>query len=122
MSENETVVEEIEVQSEVVVAPKEPKTVAKLEEEGDIAADYLEALLDIADLDGDIDIDVENGRQEMARINQAVGFLEISWLYMKVDILLKHRLPYSMSRRLTSSNGQQGNRDICKQQLHRQRV
>jgi spoIIIJ-associated protein len=33
-----------------------------LEREGDIAADYLEALLDIADLDGDIDIDVEGNR------------------------------------------------------------
>jgi spoIIIJ-associated protein len=33
-----------------------------LEREGDIAADYLEALLDIADLDGDIDIDVEGTR------------------------------------------------------------
>ena len=30
-----------------------------LEQEGDAAADYLEGLLDIADLDGDIDIDVE---------------------------------------------------------------
>jgi spoIIIJ-associated protein len=36
--------------------------VALLEREGDIAADYLEALLDIADLDGDIDIDVEGSR------------------------------------------------------------
>ena len=36
---------------------KAPKSVAKLEEEGDIAADYLEGLLDIADLDGDIDIE-----------------------------------------------------------------
>jgi len=35
---------------------------ALLEREGDIAADYLEALLDIADLDGDIDIDVEGSR------------------------------------------------------------
>ena len=34
----------------------------RLEEEGEIAADYLEELLDIADLDGDIEIDVENGR------------------------------------------------------------
>lgn len=33
-----------------------------LEREGDHAADYIEALLDIADLDGDIDIDVRNGR------------------------------------------------------------
>jgi len=30
--------------------------------EGDIAADYLEALLDIAELDGDIEMDVENDR------------------------------------------------------------
>jgi spoIIIJ-associated protein len=36
--------------------------VRRLEEEGDVAADYLEELLDILDLDGDIDIDVENGR------------------------------------------------------------
>jgi len=36
--------------------------IARLEEEGEVAADYLEELLDIADLDGDIDIDVEDGR------------------------------------------------------------
>jgi spoIIIJ-associated protein len=35
---------------------------SKLEAEGDIAADYLEELLDIADIDGDIDIDVDHGR------------------------------------------------------------
>ena len=34
----------------------------RLEEEGEIAADYLEELLDIADLDGDIEIDVDHGR------------------------------------------------------------
>ncbi len=33
-----------------------------LEQEGEIAADYLEGLLDIADLDGDIDMDVEGDR------------------------------------------------------------
>lgn len=33
-----------------------------LEHEGDFAADYIEALLDIADMDGDIDIAVRNGR------------------------------------------------------------
>ncbi|MFE0459928.1 protein jag [Kitasatospora sp. NPDC058965] len=36
--------------------------VARLEQEGEIAADYLEGLLDIADLDGDIDMDVEGDR------------------------------------------------------------
>jgi spoIIIJ-associated protein len=64
-----------ETVEEVVVEAVEPaesaeskpvKGVARLEEEGDIAADYLEALLDIADLDGDIDIDVENDRASLA--------------------------------------------------------
>lgn len=35
---------------------------SRLEEEGDVAADYLEELLDIADIDGDIDIEVRSGR------------------------------------------------------------
>jgi spoIIIJ-associated protein len=35
-------------------------------EEGDIAADYLERLLDIVDYDGDIDLDVENDRAVVA--------------------------------------------------------
>ncbi len=52
--------------TEKTVKEVEVKPVVKLEEEGDIAADYLEALLDIADLDGDIDIDVENNRASIA--------------------------------------------------------
>jgi len=45
-------------------ADANPKGTAasRLEEEGDVAADYLEELLDIADIDGDIDIEVRNGR------------------------------------------------------------
>jgi spoIIIJ-associated protein len=35
---------------------------ANLELEGEIAADYVEGLLDVADLDGDIDMDVEGDR------------------------------------------------------------
>lgn len=40
----------------------EERTLSQIEEEGDIAADYIEELLDICDLDGDIDIDARNGR------------------------------------------------------------
>jgi spoIIIJ-associated protein len=46
-------------------APEKKSLVAQLEEEGDIAADYLEGLLDIADLDGDIEITVENDRPNL---------------------------------------------------------
>jgi spoIIIJ-associated protein len=48
-----------------------------LEEEGDIAADYIEGLLDIADLDGDIDMDVEGDRAVVsvvgATLDELVG-------------------------------------------------
>jgi spoIIIJ-associated protein len=48
-----------------------------LEQEGDIAADYLEELLDIADLDGDLDMDVEGDRAAVsivgAQLEQLVG-------------------------------------------------
>ena len=43
-------------------------TVKQLEEEGEVGADYLEELLDIADLGGDIDIDVDHGRASVAII------------------------------------------------------
>ncbi len=39
-----------------------PRRHERLEREGDIAADYLEELLEIADLDGDLDMDVEGDR------------------------------------------------------------
>jgi spoIIIJ-associated protein len=42
--------------------PAARTAVVDLEREGEIAADYLEELLDIADLDGDIDMDVERDR------------------------------------------------------------
>ncbi|MGO1410527.1 MULTISPECIES: Jag family protein [unclassified Microbacterium] len=42
-------------------AVSEP-TVEDLEREGDVAADFLEGLLDIADIDGDLDLDVRQGR------------------------------------------------------------
>jgi spoIIIJ-associated protein len=50
---------------------------SSLEEEGDIAADYIEGLLDIADLDGDIDMDVEGDRAVVsvvgATLDELVG-------------------------------------------------
>jgi spoIIIJ-associated protein len=47
----------------------------RLEREGDIAADYLEVLLDIVDIDGDIDMDVEGDRAAVALIGDEVGQL-----------------------------------------------
>jgi spoIIIJ-associated protein len=46
-----------------------------LEREGDIAADYLEELLDIADLDGDLDMDVEGDRASVSIVGGDLGVL-----------------------------------------------
>ena len=48
-------------------------SVRDLEEEGEVAADYLEELLDIVDVDGDIDIDVENGRASLAIVAEGTS-------------------------------------------------
>jgi spoIIIJ-associated protein len=48
---------------------------ALLEREGDIAADYLEVLLDIADLDGDIDIDVDGDRAAVSVVGPGLDRL-----------------------------------------------
>lgn len=49
----------------------------RLEAEGDVAADFLEELLDIADLDGDIDMDVDGNRAAVsivgADLSELVG-------------------------------------------------
>jgi spoIIIJ-associated protein len=46
-----------------------------LEREGDIAADYLEGLLDIADLDGDLDMDVEGARAAVSIVGSSLDAL-----------------------------------------------
>lgn len=64
-------------------AESDEERLRRLEEEGDIAADYLEELLDIADLDGDIDIDVDGdrasveirGADRLAELNRPKGEL-----------------------------------------------
>jgi len=65
----------VTTQSESTVAQPEaePETkLSRLEEEGDIAADYLEGLLDIADLDGDIDMDVEGDRASVSIVGEGL--------------------------------------------------
>jgi spoIIIJ-associated protein len=54
-----------------------PVSIADLEQESEIAADYVEGLLDIADMDGDIDMDVEGNRAVVsvvgATLDELVG-------------------------------------------------
>jgi spoIIIJ-associated protein len=60
--------EELEETSDGQDASSSASSTSRLEEEGDIAADYIEELLDISDVDGDIDIEVRNGRTYLSVI------------------------------------------------------
>lgn len=44
------------------IAERPEPTADQLEHEGDVAADFIEELLDIADIDGDLNLDVRQGR------------------------------------------------------------
>lgn len=55
---------------DVVQDSESSATISRLEDEGDVAADYLEELLDIADIDGDIDIEVRNGRTYISIVSE----------------------------------------------------
>ena len=59
-----------------------------LETEGDIAADYLEAFLDIIDVDGDLEMDVENDRAMVA----IVGRTSTSWSVMRARCWTPYRI------------------------------
>ena len=64
-----------EVSDKPAATPETPEDTGSgrqdlLVREGDIAGDYLERLLDILDLDGDIDLDVENDRAIVAIVGE----------------------------------------------------
>jgi spoIIIJ-associated protein len=55
------------------VASAAPRRSSALEREGEVAADFLEQLLDIADMDGDIDVDVDGDRAAVAIVDSEEG-------------------------------------------------
>jgi spoIIIJ-associated protein len=63
-----------EVSAEEESAPAtRTTTTSLLEREGEVAADFLEQLLDIADMDGDIDVDVDGDRAAVAIVDSEEG-------------------------------------------------
>lgn len=74
MSEHDAVdatdTQDAEVEAPTAEKPTVSATLKRLEEEGEVAADYLEELLDIADLDGDIDISVDHGRASVEIVTE----------------------------------------------------
>jgi spoIIIJ-associated protein len=68
----ETEAAETETDSESGDDESRPSRRERLENEGEIAADYLEELLEIADLDGDLDMDVEGDRATVSIVGAAL--------------------------------------------------
>jgi len=66
---------EIETETETEDDGDDQDVNALLVQEGDVAADYLERLLDILDYDGDIDLDVENDRAVVAIVGPGLTSL-----------------------------------------------
>jgi spoIIIJ-associated protein len=82
----------------------------RLENEGDIAADYLEELLDIADLDGDLDMDVEGDRAAVSIVGGDVRLLvgrdgEVLEALQELTRLAVHRETGERSRLMLDIGG-----------------
>ena len=58
---------------EAPTAPTQSNRRANLEREGEVAADFLETLLDICDLDGDIDVDIDGDRAAVSVVDSEDG-------------------------------------------------
>src|SRR3954451_15734342 len=91
-------------------APEAAVDAGMLEREGDIAADYIEGLLDIADMDGDIDMDVEGERAMVsvvgATLDELVGKKgEVLEALQELTRLAVHRRTGERSRLMLDVGG-----------------
>jgi spoIIIJ-associated protein len=89
--------------------------VSDLELEGDIAADYIEGLLDIADLDGDIDMDVEGDRAIVSVVGATLDELvgadgEVLEALQELTRLAVHRQTGSRARLMLDIGGYRARR------------
>ncbi|TWP38257.1 protein jag [Leekyejoonella antrihumi] len=77
MTDSTTTTDDTTTDSDDTIADSTEKAAAKtsgrLDREGEVAADFLETLLDIADLDGDIDVDVDGDRAAVSIVDSEEG-------------------------------------------------
>jgi spoIIIJ-associated protein len=88
---------------------------ADLEFEGEIAADYIEGLLDVADLDGDIDMDVEGDRAVVSVVGATLDELvgprgEVLEALQELTRLAVHRNTGSRTRIMIDVGGYRARR------------
>src|SRR5690242_6367623 len=90
---------------------------SSLEEEGEVAADYIEGLLDIADLDGDIDMDVEGDRAVVSVVGATLDELvgddgEVLEALQELTRLAVHRRTGTRARLMLDVGGFRARRRI----------
>ncbi len=88
---------------------------ADLEQESEIAADYVEGLLDVADLDGDIDMDVEGDRAVVSVVGATLEELigprgEVLEALQELTRLAVHRQTGSRTRIMLDVGGYRAHR------------
>ena len=88
---------------------------ADLEQESEIAADYIEGLLDVADLDGDIDMDVEGDRPVVSVVGATLTELvgprgEVLEALQELTRLAVHRQTGTRSRIMLDVGGYRAHR------------
>jgi spoIIIJ-associated protein len=93
----------------------EPLSAADLEQESEIAADYIEGLLDVADLDGDIDMDVEGDRPVVSVVGATLTELvgprgEVLEALQELTRLAVHRQTGARSRIMLDVGGYRARR------------
>ena len=100
----------------VAAEPDEDEAIpADLEQESEIAADYIEGLLDVADLDGDIDMDVEGDRPVVSVVGATLAELvgpkgEVLEALQELTRLAVHRQTGTRSRIMLDVGGYRAHR------------
>lgn len=94
----------------------------ELEQEGDIAADYLEELLDIADLDGDLDMDVDGDRAAVSIVGADLAHLigrdgEVLEALQELTRLAVYRETGERSRLMLDVSGHRAGRRVALEKL-----
>jgi spoIIIJ-associated protein len=94
----------------------------RLESEGEIAADYLEELLEITDLDGDLDMDVEGDRATVsivgADLPQLIGDEgEVLEALQELTRLAVYRQTGERSRLMLDVSGHRAGRRVALEEL-----
>jgi len=90
---------------------------ADLEQESEIAADYVEGLLDVADLDGDIDMDVEGDRAVVSVVGATLQELigprgEVLEALQELTRLAVHRQTGARTRIMLDVGGYRARRRV----------